>query len=383
MKIILSANTDWYLYNFRRDLAGFLRARGEEVVLVSPPGPFVEKLQGLGFRWVAWDVGRQTMNPFSELQALIRLARLYKTEKPALVHHHTIKPALYGTLAARGAGVSGIVNSITGRGYVFLGADVTARVIRPFARGLYRLAFAPSNVFATFENPTDRDYFVANRMISPARARLIESVGVDPTRFLPQPEPEGVPVILMAARMLWDKGAGVLVEAARVLHTRQKVRIVLAGAPDPGNPASIPQETLEEWHREGLIEWWGFQEDMNATYAQSHIVTLPTYYGEGVPTSLLEAAACGRPIVTTTIPGCQDFVTDGYNGLLVPPNDAHALAEALTRLLADPALRQQLGQRGRQRVLEKYTNEFVNSATYAVYRELIPSSIPGSHPAMR
>jgi glycosyltransferase involved in cell wall biosynthesis len=372
MKLLLSANTDWYLYNFRRDLAGYLRARGVEVVMVSPPGPFVEKMQGLGFRWVAWEVGRQTLNPFSELQALIRLARVYKAEQPDLVHHHTIKPALYGTLAARGAGVPGIVNSITGRGYVFLGTDVTARVLRPFVSGIYRLAFAPSNVIATFENPTDRDYFVTNHLISPARTRLIESVGVDPGRFYPQPEPAGVPVILLAARMLWDKGVGVLVEAARLLHTRQKVRVVLAGAPDPGNPASIPVETLQQWHAAGVVEWWGFQEDMNAAYAQAHLVTLPTYYGEGVPTSLLEAAACGRAIVTTRIPGCQDFVTDGYNGLLVSPNDSAALAEALEKLVVAPALRQQMGQAGRQRVLEKYTNELVNSATFAVYRDLVP-----------
>lgn len=372
MKLLLSANTDWYLYNFRRDLAGFLRARGVEVIMVSPPGPFVEKLQGLGFRWVAWDVGRQTMNPVAELGAVIRLARLYKTERPALVHHHTIKPALYGTLAARWAGVPGIVNSITGRGYVFLGNDFTARALRPFASLLYRVAFAPSNVIATFENPTDRDYFTTHGLISPARARLIESVGVDPDRFHPQPEPGGIPVILMAARMLWDKGAGVLVEAARGLHARQKVRVVLAGAPDPGNPASIPTETLQAWHNEGVIEWWGFQEDMHATYAKCHIVTLPTHYGEGVPTSLLEAAACGRPLVATTIPGCQDFVADGYNGFLVPPNDPPALANALEKLVVDPALREQMGLAGRRRVLEKYTNQIVNSATFAVYQDLVP-----------
>ncbi|GAB4578744.1 MAG: glycosyltransferase family 4 protein [Anaerolineales bacterium] len=371
MKLLLSANTDWYLYNFRRDLAEYLRARGVEVVMVSPPGPFVEKLRGLGFRWLAWQVGRQTLNPFSEVHALGQLVRLYKAERPELVHHHTIKPALYGTLAARRAGIPGVVNSITGRGYVFLGTDLTARVLRPLVRAVYRLAFAPPNVIATFENPADRDYFIANGLISPARARLIESVGVDPVRFHPQPEPEGTPIILMAARMLWDKGAGVLVEAARLLHTRQTVRVVLAGVPDPGNPASIPVETLQQWHQEGVVEWWGFQADMNVAYGQVHIAVLPTYYGEGVPTSLLEAAACGRAIVTTTIPGCQDFVTDGYNGLLVPPNDPLALANALETLVLDSGLRRRMGQAGRQRVLEKYTSELVNSATFAVYQELI------------
>jgi glycosyltransferase involved in cell wall biosynthesis len=372
MKLLLSANTDWYLYNFRRDLARYLRAQGLEVVMVSPSGPYVEKLGALGFRWLSWPVGRQTMNPWTEITALLRLTRLYKTEKPTFVHHHTIKPALYGTLAARWAGVPAIINSITGRGYVFLGNDQTAQMLRPLAHLFYRLAFAAPTVIATFENPTDRDYFIAHKLIPPARTRLIESVGVDPARFHPQPEPEGAPVILMASRMLWDKGAGVLVEAARRLHARVQIRVVLAGAPDPGNPASIPTETLQQWQTEGVIEWWGFQEDMNAAYAKSHIITLPSNYGEGVPTSLIEAAACGRPIVTTTIPGCQDFVTDGYNGLLVSPNDPDALADALEKLAVDPALRASMGQAGRQRVLGKYTNELVNSATFAVYQELVP-----------
>lgn len=371
MKILLVANTEWYLYNFRRDLAHFLRARGLEVVMVSPPGPYAEKLQALGYRWVPWHVGRQSLNPWAEFTALMRLARLYKAEHPALVHHHTIKPALYGTLAALWAGVPATINSITGRGYVFLGNDLTARGLRPLAHLFYRLAFASSRVVATFENPTDRDYFTTHRLIPPARARLIESVGVDPVRFHPQPELEGVPVILMASRMLWDKGAGVLVEAARLLHARVQVRVVLVGAPDPGNPASIPTETLQQWQKEGVIEWWGFQDDMNAVYAQAHIVALPSNYGEGVPTSLIEAAACGRPLVTTTIPGCQDFVTDGYNGLLVSPNDPVALAAILEKLVVNAGLRKQLGLAGRERVLGKYTIELVNAATFAVYRELI------------
>ena len=343
--------------------------------MVSPSGPFAEKLQRMGFRWVQWDLGRKTLTPWGEWAAIQQLTAIYQREQPDVVHHNTIKPVIYGSFAARRAGVKGIVNAITGRGYVFLGNDTTARVLRPLAHALYRLAFRPADTIAIFENATDLDYFLANSLIPPARARLIESSGVDPDQFTPQPEPAGIPVILMASRMLWDKGAGVLVEAARLLKERVPVRIALAGDPDPGNPASIPVETLRQWHDEGIIEWWGFQTDMNAAYGQCHIVTLPSHYAEGLPISLLEAAACGRPIVTTTIPGCQDFVTDGYNGLLVPPNGPVELAGALEKLVADPALRKKMGQAGRQRVLEKYTNELVNSATFAVYQEL---TLPGA-----
>lgn len=372
MKLLISANTDWYLYNFRRDLAAYLRDKGLEVVMVSPPGPFVEKIQAHGFRWLAWDLGRQTLTPWTEWASFVRLLRLYRAERPHFVHHLTIKPVLYGTLAARLAGVPAIINSITGRGYIFLSNDLTARLLRPFAYLLYRFALTPSNIRVTFENPGDRDYFVKSGLLPATRAHLIGSGGVDPARFFPEPEPEDTPVVMMAARMLWDKGAGVLVEAARLLHTRQKVRVVLVGGPDPGNPASIPEETLRQWDQEGVIEWWGFQEDMQATYAKANIVTLPTYYGEGVPASLLEASSCGRPIVTTQIPGCQDVITDGYNGLLVPPNDPPALANALEKLILDPDLRKQMGQTGRQRVLAQYANEIVNAATFAVYQALTP-----------
>ncbi len=370
-KIIIVSNTEWYLYNFRRALAKYLHTQGLEVVLVSPPGEYAAKLQALGFRWMPWEVGRKTLAPWAELGALVRLAQIYRREQPALVHHHTIKPSLYGTLAARLAGVRGIVNSITGRGYVFLGKEFKVRLLRQFVKVFYRLAFNTQNCIAIFENSTDQDFFTHQNMITAERTRLIESVGADPDLFSPQPEPEGTPVVLLASRMLWDKGVGVLIEAARLLHERVQVRVALAGSPDPGNPASIPEATLREWHAEGVVEWWGFQADMSAAYNRCHIFTLPSMYAEGVPTALVEAAACGRPVVATTIPGCKDFVVAGGNGLLVPPNDAPALAAALEKLITNVALRRKMGAAGRQRVLDKYTTGKVNAATLSVYEELL------------
>lgn len=365
-KIILVSNTEWYLYNFRRSLASYLSEQGFEVVLASPSGPYVQELKTLGFRWIPWEVGRQTVAPWWELGALLQLVRIYRREKPDLVHHHTIKPALYGSLAARTAGVKGVISSITGRGYVFLGADNKARVLRWFVRWMYQLAFQPANCIAIFENQTDREYFITMGLMARDHTSLIESVGVDPQQFTPLPEPEGTPVILQASRMLWDKGVGILVEAARLLHKDTSVRVALAGEPDAGNPASIPEHTLRSWDSEGVVEWWGFQPDMNATYNRSHIVTLPSL-GEGFPTGLLEAASCGRPIVATDVPGCRDFMIDGFNGLLVPPSNPRALAEALKMLASNPALRNKMGRAGRKLVVEKYTTERVNEATMAIY----------------
>jgi glycosyltransferase involved in cell wall biosynthesis len=370
-KILLVANTDWYLYNFRLSLARFLRAQGFSVTLVSPPGKYVEPLKKEGFHYVNWNIGRQSIAPWSELPALLALAKIYRHEQADLVHHHTIKPVLYGSLAARLAGRCSVVNSITGRGYVFLSKDTRASILKGIARFLYRLALSHPNQATIFENETDRQYFIDQNLIPAQHTFLIAGVGVDTDRFTPAPEPPGTPVILLSSRMLVDKGVGTLVEAARQLHPAFRVRVVLVGEPDPGNPSSIPEEQLHAWAAEGLVEWWGWRSDMNAVYQQAHIVTLPTMYGEGVPTVLLEAAACGRPIVTTDMPGCRDIAIDQVNGLLVPPDNPTALASALGKLLADPDLRGRMGAASRRLVQQKFTVQLVNQATLAVYQDLL------------
>lgn len=368
MKVILSANTEWYLYNFRLSLARRLRSLGCEVVLVSPPGRFAEKLQQAGFRWIEWNLGRKTVAPWRELGSLIQAWKVYRREKPDLVHHHTIKPVLYGSLAARLAGVPVRVNSITGRGYVFLGKDRRAGLIKALVMPAYRLALGGKGCGAIFENQGDRQYFLSEKLIKPQQAWLIEGVGVDEVTFTPLPEPAGSPVIVLAARLLWDKGVGELVEAARLLKDTG-ARVALVGEPDEGNPKAIPLATIESWRSQGLVEWWGWHDDMSEVYKKCHIVALPSYY-EGVPTVLLEAASCGRPLVASDIPGCRAVVQDGVNGFLVPVRDAQVLAEALRKLVVDPDLRARMGAAGRALILEKHTQDHVNQATLDVYAEL-------------
>lgn len=371
MKIILSSNTAWYLFNYRLPLALTLKERGWDVIMMSPPDDYARRFEAHGLRWLAWNLGRKTIAPWQELAAVSEVTAIYRRERPDVVHHNTIKPSIYGSLAARRAGVKGIVNSITGRGYVFLGADVRARLLRGTVHSLYRLAFRPKNVRAIFENRTDRAYFIEHRLIDDDRTRLIESSGVDETTFRVRPEPDGVPVIMMASRMLWDKGVEELVEAARRIGAPEKARVVLVGDPDEGNPNAIPRSRLAAWHAEGIVEWWGFRSDMDEVLAQSHIFTLPTKYTEGLPVSLLEASASGRPVVTTFMPGPQDFVVDGETGILVPPGDSAALAGALERLLQDAALRGRMGAAGRRRVEANYTSKSVNARTVALYEALL------------
>lgn len=372
-KILLIANTDWYLYNFRISLAEFLRSKGMEVVFVCPAGRFIEVVQAKGFRWVRWEVGRQSLNPIKEFLSFIRLFNIYRHERPDIVHHHTIKSVLYGSLAGRLAGVKGIVNSITGLGYIFSSSDLTAAIIRPFVKLFYRWSLRQQNVKVIFENNTDLEFFIAHKLTAKEQVNLITGVGVDIGKFLPTPEPEPPVVILMASRMLWDKGVGIFVEAVHILHKRHKIRAVLAGEPDAGNPSNIESNILNKWQSEGIVEWWGWQSDMPQTYSRSHIVAFPTMYGEGVPTVLLEALACNRPVVATDIPGCREVVTHGINGLLVPVKDAEALANALEILIMNPELRQRMGTIGREMAMNQFHTVKINMETLTVYNQLIRS----------
>jgi len=369
-KIMLVANTDWYLYNFRRTLALYLKSRGLDVVMVSPRGKYVPEFERLGLGWVQWEVGRQTILPGSEYAAMLNLEHIYRREKPDLVHHHTIKPVLYGSLAAERARVPAVVNSITGRGYIFLSSSLKARALRPGVRWFYRMAINRPNCAVIFENNVDRQYFIDQKLIPETQAFLVRGVGVDVDRFVPTPEPEGEPVAMMASRLLWDKGGGVFAEAAKIIHSRGLGRMVLVGSPDPGNPSSIPEQTIRDWEKQGFLEWWGWQSDMASTYARSHIVVLPSSYGEGVPTNLLEAASCARPIVATDIPGCREVVVEGENGYIVPLNDPAALADAIERLMRDPQLRQRMGAAGRQRVLQHFSAGIIHDETIKVYRSV-------------
>lgn len=374
MKIILAANTDWYLFNFRLSLARWLRTVGAEVVLVSPNGKFVSDILVDGFRWIEWNVGRKTTEPLREFDAVRRLAAIYGREKPDLVHHFTIKPVLYGSLAARLANVPALVNSVTGLGFVFLNQSRKGAVLRRVVLPLYRLAFSHRNLAVIFENPSDQQQFIDLKLISEEKTSVIQGVGVDVNRFLPFPEPSGTPIVLFPARMLLDKGLGTLIDAARILKDTHSVRVVLVGEPDPGNPATVDVDTLRAWQDAGLAEWWGFQTEMETVYAQAAVVTLPSL-GEGLPTVLIEAAACGRAIVATDVPGCREVVENCVNGLLVPPNDPTALAQALARLLDDTALRKRMGAAGRRRVEAQFADRLIITQIAEVYLRLLPAGM--------
>jgi len=376
MKAILFANTDWYLYNFRLPLAKALREAGYEVLLLSPDGEYGPKFTTEGFRWEAFNFSRKGMNPLDELKTVLRLRQLYRAEKPDVVHHFTVKCVLYGSLAAHMIGVPQIINGITGLGFLF-SQRTLAKVMRPFIMPFYRRALR--NTAAIFQNPDDVVLFRRLRLLRKTDVRLVRGSGARTDVFLPSPEPSGAPVVMMAARFLWEKGVGEFVEAARILNSRSlnlpkctaetgKARFVLVGDTYPDNPGAVSPEQLQAWVDDDLVEWWGWHDDMGNMFPQAHIVCLPSYR-EGMPLSLAEAGACARPLVATDVPGCREIVQDGVNGFLVPVRDAEALAEALGKLIGDPALRQEMGRRGRELVEAEFCVECIVTETLQVYNQ--------------
>jgi glycosyltransferase involved in cell wall biosynthesis len=365
MKVLLFANTDWYLYNYRLPLARALHARGDEVVLLSPPGRYAERLQQDGFRWQPFPLERKGMNPFAELATIFRLAALLRREKPQLVHFFTIKPVLYGSIAARMAGVPRIINAITGLGYIFSDASTFLKLI---VTTLYRLSLGGTRVI--FQNPDDLGVFIQNRLISANQAHLIPGSGVDVDVFRPSPEPGGEAVVMLAGRLLRSKGIPEFVEAAkRIRDDGIAARFVIVGEPYPDNPDSIQPQELVAWQKEGAVESWGWHDNMAEIIAKTSIVCLPTRYKEGLPRLLVEAGACGRPVVTTDIPGCRLIVRNGENGQMIPPGNVDALTEALKTLILDPTLRQKMGQRGREIVEQEFSVERVIARTLDVYNQ--------------
>ena len=373
MKVVLFANTEWYLYNFRRSLASALRDAGHEVLLLSPPGPYGEKLRSLGFRWLPAPMERRSLNPLRELALVNWLRGLVRDEQVDLVHGFTIKCAVYGSLAARLAGVPARVNAVAGMGYVFSSNDLKAKVLRPLVRTMMHVALGGKSARLVLQNPDDVGFFERARVVDRGTIRLIPGSGVDCRRFVPDAgRRRGERFrVLLAARLLWDKGIAEYVEAARCLHAAGRaIDFLLAGDPDPGNPAAVPEAQIRGWVAEGLLQWLGHVDDMPALFASVDAVALPSYR-EGLPKGLIEAGACGLPLVTTDVPGCREVVTDGVDGLLVQVRDVATLAAAIARLHDDPALCERLGRAAREKALAAFDERIVLGKTLAVYAELV------------
>jgi glycosyltransferase involved in cell wall biosynthesis len=380
LKFILFANTDWYLYNFRLSTARALQARGVDVVMVSPPGDFGPRFAQHGVRWVPLRMQRASLNPLREAGTLAGLVALLREERPDLLHSFTLKCAVYGALAARAAKVPAYVNAVTGLGYVFASDRMKARVLRPMVSALMRVALGSKRSRVILQNPDDALAFQSLRLAPPQHIRLIRSSGVDIARFNADgrdARSDGALRVLLAARLLKEKGVHEFAEAsARLRAEGRDIRFLLAGMPDEGNPSSVTREQVEHWQAQGLVRWLGHVDDMPALLRDVDVMALPSYYREGVPKSLIEAAACSIAIVTTDLPGCREVVTrDGHDGLHVVPRSAESLARVLARLDDDRALLRLLGARAREKALADFDERVVIRRTCEVYDELLPQPL--------
>lgn len=376
MKVLLFANTDWYLFNFRQSLARALRDGGHDVLLVSPGGPYGPKLRELGYRWEPAPMQRRSLNPVRELTLIQWLRRLIRREKVNLVHGFTIKCAVYASIAARLEGTPARVNAVAGLGYVFTSSAPRALILRPVICRLLRYALDGEGARLILQNLDDVQLFSRAGLVRPDQVRLIPGSGVDCHKFAPGRAPDDPRPrfrVVLPARLLWDKGIAEYVAAARLLHNQKRnVDFLLAGEPDPGNPAAVPEHVIRKWVDEGVVHWLGHVDDMPALLRSVDAVVLPSYR-EGLPKGLIEAAACALPLVTTDVPGCRDVVTDGIDGLLVPPRNSAALADAILKLMSDRLLCRRLGAAARAKALSRFEESRVVDSTLSVYRELIPT----------
>lgn len=289
-----------------------------------------------------------------------RLRELIRELQPDLCHFITLRSMLHASLLAIFGPRNRSVVSVTGLGYLFTSTKPHVSVARNIIGLLLALGCRLGRYRFVFQNPDDLELFCSKGWVPKRETSVVLGSGIDPQEFAAGPLPPGAPVVMFAGRFLSHKGVEVFIEAVRRLKRDQQIaRFVLVGAIDPKNPASVTQEQIESWRDEGFVELWGHSSDMAATLRQASVVTLPSYYREGVPKTLIEAASCGRAIVTTDAPGCREIVQHGVNGLLVRPKDPDDLASALSTLLDQPDLLAEMGKEGRKRVLSAFSNEII------------------------
>lgn len=364
--LIFFVSEDWYFCSHRLPLAIAAKNAGYDVAVITRINKHENIIRRAGIRIIPLELDRGGMNPFKDLVTITRLIHIYQHEHPSIIHNVALKPVMYGSIAARYSGDTRTINALTGLGWIFTSKDLKARLLSHFVIKLLRYLLKPSHVI--IQNRTDLD-LVNNWQIP--RTYLIRGAGVDTKAYRPSTEPGGIPLVILPARMLWDKGIKEFIEAAKIIKNRNvSARFILIGRPDPNNPSSIPEKKLAQWEKQGVIETWGHRKDMPAIFRNANIVCLPSHR-EGLPKVLMEACASGRPIVTTDVPGCRDIVKTEFNGLLVPPRNSKALARALERLILDQDLRSSMGKRARKIAIDNFSQDQIISETLSVYQKAL------------
>ncbi len=371
MKLLFVLNEPSYFLSHRLEIGLAAIDKGWDVH-VAGPGECPEGLKGTEIQFHSITLSRKGKNPFSELGTVYSLYGLFKAIKPDLVHLITIKPYLYGGIAARLAGVPSVVSAVAGLGILFSSSDIKYKWLRAILYPLFKMAFGHKNQRVIFQNKGDRNLLLNWGVLSKEKPVMIRGSGVDLELCPYLEEPDAIPIVAFAARLLIDKGVEVFAEASRILKSRNvEVRFWLIGEPDSGNANTVIEARLEQWEIDGLVELWGYRTDISNLFSQANIVTLPSFYGEGLPKVLIEAAACGRAVITTDHPGCRDAIEEGETGILIPIKDPLALADAIEFLVDNPDTRKAMGAAGRKLAEHEYAIRHIVAAHMKIYGDLI------------
>lgn len=370
-KLLFLVTEDWYFCSHRLALAKAAQQAGFDVSVLTRVNRHGDIITHAGMNLIPLNVVRGGVNPFVELNTLWQIWLAYRRIKPDLVHHIALKPVLYGGLVALFIPNIKVVNLIAGLGSIFSSKNSVALILKPLVKKLFCVLFKRANSLTIVQNQEDFDLLFHDLQIPAQKLRLIKGSGVDTDIFYPVHEPVQPVNIVLVSRLLWDKGIGEYVRAVKLLKQKGLLfNAFLIGKPDVENMASIDIEQLDVWQAEGSIQCLGHVENIARFWHKSHVAVLPSYR-EGLPKSLLEAAAAGRPIVTTNTSGCKEVVDEGVNGFLVPVRAVKELADALEKLILDASLRKKMGAAGRKKVEQEFSNEIILAQTLSVYRELV------------
>ena len=370
-RILFVVTEDWYFVSHRLYMATTAVKAGYKVALLCKTSKHQELIEESGIKVINWSLNRRSRNLISEFKAIREISTVIDRFNPDIVHSVALKPILYTAFQFKRKNTYANIYAFGGLGYVFSSSKLKAQILRSLLVVILRWILGGERVRVILQNPDDFNLLLRLKVITNGKTRLIRGVGVNTSLFSPSQKLNDKPIVLLPARILWDKGIADFVEIANRMKSYEvNVRFVLVGDPDPHNPESVSILQLEEWLEKEVVEWWGHKEEMQNIYQQATIICLPSYR-EGLPKSLLEAASCALPIVTYDVPGCREVVIDGINGFLVPLKDKDALLNAIKTLLDDASLCDKFGQAGRELVIREFSQQKIANETNKIWQEVL------------
>lgn len=374
VKILFLVNVDWFFVSHRLPIAAAAARKGFEVHVATSLTDKAHIIKNSGFILHNIPLSRGSTGPLSSFKTFLAIIKIFYTVKPNIAHLVTIKPILLGGIAARLTNIPGVIAAISGLGYIFIDQGFVASLRRLFIRLLYKVSLGHKNLKVICQNLNDIEEIQQTTRLSNDSFSLIDGSGVALNKFVYLPDNNKIPKIMMASRLLKDKGVMEFVNAAAILKEKNiNAEFILVGDPDPDNPSSISISQIQDWEERGILNYWGHIEDMENILSQASIVVLPSYR-EGFPKVLIEAAACGRAVVTTDVAGCRDAIYNGVTGILVPARDTHGLANAIFDLAACPENYIKMGIEGRKMAEERFDEKIVIDRHLSLYDQVLSNA---------